>query len=51
MHAVYSDAPKTTDAAVKMAEVALKVNGDNTFTEKEIDMMLPATLKRRGNDE
>ena len=51
VHAVYSDAPKTTDAAVKMAEVALKVNGDNTFTEKEIDMMLPATLKRRGNDE
>lgn len=51
VHAVYSDAPKTTDAAVKMAEVALKVNGDSTFTEKEIDMMLPATLKRRGNDE
>ena len=51
VHAVYSDAPKTTDAAVKMAEEALKVNGDNTFTEKEIDMMLPATLKRRGNDE
>lgn len=51
MHIVYSDAPKTTDAAVKMAEEALEVNGDNTFTEEEIDMMLPDALKRRVNDE
>ena len=51
VHIVYSDAPKTTDAAVKMAEEALEVNGDNTFTEEEIDMMLPDALKRRVNDE
>ena len=51
VHVVYSDASKTTDAAVKMAEEALKINGDNTFTDKEIDMMLPDTLKRREKDE
>ena len=51
VHVVYSDAPKTTDAAVKMAEEALKINGGNTFTDMEIDMMLPDTLKRRGKDE
>ena len=31
-----------------MAEEALKINGGNTFTDMEIDMMLPDTLKRRG---
>lgn len=51
MHAVYFDAPKTTDATVKMAEEALIIKGDNTFSDKEIDMMLPDTLKRRGKDE
>ena len=51
VHVVYSDAPKTTDAAVKMAEEALKIYGDNTFTDKEIDMMLPDSLNRREKDE
>ena len=46
VHAAYQDAPKTGDRAVKKAGVALKVNQDNTFSDAEIDMMLPDSLKR-----
>lgn len=44
---IYKNAPNTTDDAVKRASKALKINKDNEFTDEEIDLNLPETLKRR----
>lgn len=46
VHAVYQDAPQTTDKAVTMAGVALYERKDNTYTEEEMDMLLPESLRR-----
>lgn len=43
---IYDNAPNTTDEAVDLARVALKINKDNSFTNNEIDMFLPNSLKR-----
>ena len=43
---VYKEAPNTTEKAVKLAQKALNVDQDNTFSEKEIDSFLPNTLRR-----
>ena len=42
---IYQSAPNTTDKAVELASVALKVNGDNTFTEDEVNAFLPENLR------
>ena len=46
VHAVYQEAPQTTDKAVEKAETALKEKKDNTYTDEEIDMLLPEALRR-----
>lgn len=43
---VYADAPSTTNKAVALASAALKVHGDNTYSNEEIDNFLPDSLKR-----
>lgn len=46
---IYLEAPSTTDEAVNRASKALKIKKDNTFSEEDIDLFLPRSL-RRGND-
>ena len=48
LNKVYKTAPNTTDEAVNRASNYLKIKKDNEFTDDEIDMNLPETLKRRG---
>lgn len=43
---IYLVAPNTTEKAVKNASKALKVDKDNTFTDEEIDIFLPPSLRR-----
>lgn len=43
---VYSDVPQTTDKAVKLAKIALRITGDNSFSSKEIDAYLPKALQK-----
>lgn len=43
---VYADAPNTSDKAVAMARVALNITQDNTFSDEEIDHLLPDELKK-----
>jgi hypothetical protein len=43
---IYSDAPRTTKSAYATAQVALQNKGDLSFTEKEIDALLPRTLRQ-----
>lgn len=51
IHAVYAEAPKTTDAAVKMAGEAINLKKDNSFSDDEIDLLLPEALRRGVNHE
>ncbi len=44
---IYSNAPQTTDKAVRLAKIALQVTGDNTFSQEEIDSYLPEALRKR----
>ncbi len=46
LHTIYARAPSTTDRAYKKAQVALKQSEDMTFSDQEIDSMLPDELKR-----
>jgi hypothetical protein len=43
---IYKVAPNTTEKAVKKASKALKINKDNEFTDEEINITLPETLRR-----
>ena len=43
-------APNTTPKAVERAHQALKIQNDNTYTDDEIDSLLPAEL-REGNNQ
>ena len=43
---VYKTAPNTTDKAVKLAANALNVSKDNEFSDDEIDINLPDSLRR-----
>lgn len=45
--AIYVDAPRTTDKAVSQARLALNITQDNTFTDEEININLPESLRRR----
>ena len=44
---IYRTAPNTTDKAVKLAGIALKVNRDNEFSDEEIDLNLPKSLRKK----
>lgn len=46
LHNAYEGSPSTNSKAYKKAQLALKVNEDLTFSDKEIDAFLPAELKR-----
>lgn len=46
LHKIYHGAPHTDGKAYGKAQGALKDNEDLTFTEAEIDVMLPASLRR-----
>lgn len=46
VHAAYQEAPQTTDKAVEKAAIALKGKKDNTYTDEEIDMLLPEGIRR-----
>lgn len=48
LHKIYQGAPHTDGKAYGKAQVALKDNEDLTFSEKEIDDMLPTSLRRVG---
>ncbi|MGN7752327.1 SLATT domain-containing protein [Sinorhizobium sp. 22678] len=48
LHKIYHAAPHTDGKAYGKAQDALKNNEDLTFTEHEIDVMLPASLRRSG---
>ncbi len=43
-HEAYSDSPTTSDKAVELASQALKVKGDNRYTDNEINGFLPKIL-------
>jgi hypothetical protein len=44
---IYDSAPHTDSRAYKEAQVALQKNGDLSFSEAELDDLLPPTLQRR----
>lgn len=46
---IYENAPNTSNKAVRMASKALRVTGDNTFSDNEADAYLPAALKKGEN--
>lgn len=46
VHEVYELASKTTKCAVKKADSAIKESKDGTYTDAEIDALLPDSLKR-----
>ena len=46
LHGAYSGAPSTTVRAYKEAQKALQQSKEMTFSEKEIDQLLPRELKR-----
>lgn len=48
LHKIYHGAPHTDDGAYGKAQDALRNNEDLTFSEQEIDVMLPASLRRKG---
>ena len=50
LHSIYSTAPSTTLKAYKEAQKALKLSGDMTFSDEEIDAFLPNQLKKNLND-
>lgn len=43
-HQAYSDSPNTSDQAVELARQALKIKGDNAYTDNEINNFLPESL-------
>lgn len=45
-HDICKRSLNTCDRAVKKASKALKIQGDNTFTDKEIDSYLPIELRK-----
>jgi len=48
LYKIYHGAPHTDNKAYGKAQDALKKNEDLTFSEQEIDKMLPASLRREG---
>lgn len=46
LHSVYTGAPSTTFSAYKKAQTALQRSEDLTFSDAEIDALLPSALRR-----
>lgn len=46
LHAIYAGAPSTNAAAYKKAQEALKVREDMTFSDSELDSLLPTALRK-----
>ncbi|WP_405170120.1 SLATT domain-containing protein [Paenibacillus sp. FSL H8-0280] len=46
LSSVYSDSPRTNSKAYKKAQEALKNNEELTFSDQEIDYLLPQSLRR-----
>jgi len=49
LYLVYENAPETDKVAYEAARKALKVNEEMTFTDKEIDAFLPASLRKQSS--
>lgn len=47
IHEAYQDAPNTTNRAVAKAGKTINESKDGTYSDEEIDRLLPDTLKRR----
>lgn len=45
LNRLYVEAPSTTNAAVKLADQALKTKEEYTFTQEEVDRFLPPALR------
>ena len=43
---IYDNSPTTLDKAVSLARKALKIDGDYTYTDEEIDSYLPAMCRK-----
>lgn len=46
VHMVYSEAPNTTNQAVRKADTAINERKDGIYTDEEIDRLLPQSLRR-----
>ena len=46
VHDVYKDAPNTSNCAVNKAEAAIEKDKDGTYTDEQIDQILPEMLRR-----
>lgn len=44
---IYEKAPRTTSKAYTAAQKALKFNEELTFSDEEIDLLLPKTLQKK----
>lgn len=47
LYKVYQDSPSTTKRAVDLARKALKINGDSSYSDEEINALLPSVLRER----
>jgi hypothetical protein len=47
LKAVYDHAPRTDDKAYKLAQRALKINEDLTFSDAELNVFLPKVLQKQ----
>lgn len=47
LQGIYEGAPRTLPKAFKAAQIALKLNEELTFTDAEIDVFLPAQLRKQ----
>jgi hypothetical protein len=50
LHKIYRTAPHTDGDAYNAAQVALKNNEELTFTDAEIDALLPSSLRRLNSE-
>jgi len=48
LHAVYAGSPSTTSAAYKKAQEGLQKNEEMTFSDQELDLLLPKSLRSGG---
>ena len=49
LHGVYSEAPSTNNPAYKKAQEALQQREEMTFSDAEIDALLPSELRKSAN--
>ena len=46
LHSIYKESPSTNSQAYNRARKALKIDGELTFSDKELDQILPGDLRR-----